>query len=214
MGTSGSDGRGDRAMITSDERRAIAARIDGLLDGGREPWWSDEYACVMGRSLPNYTKGNQDRAAVMRRIRELCESPDEGEEYKRGFDEGFNAADDWYVEKGDEELAAHGLLRMPRDADGMPIRLGDMLETTRGGTEVGEVTHIEYQEGAVMMTIGFECDSSVTDLARHFRHHLDTCASLADEIDRWVDSEQDPDEPYEPLRSIARRLREMKGDAR
>lgn len=186
-------------MITNDERRAIAARADEVtFDMG-------SVVCdvmrgllhVLGVESEGVSMWYTDGRRALARIRELCELPD-----------------DWYVERGDEELAAHGLLRAPRDADGAPILPGDMLETTRGGTEVGEVTHIEYQEGAVMVTIGFECDSSVTDLARHFRHRLDTCASLADEIDRWVDSEQDPDEPYEPLRSIARRLRKIGGGAR
>lgn len=177
-------------MITSDERRAIAARADEVtFDMGsvaRDVLRGLLH--VLGIESEGVSMWYTDGRDALARIRELCELPD-----------------DWYVERGDEELAAHGLLRAPRDADGAPILPGDMLETTRGGTEVGEVTHIEYQEGAVMVTIGFECDSSVTD---------DTCASLADEIDRWVDSEQDPDEPYKPLRFIARRLRKMGGDAR
>lgn len=186
-------------MMTSDERRAIAARADEVtFDTGSVV--SDVMRGllhVLGVESEGVSMWSTDGCHALVRIRELCELPD-----------------DWYVERGDEELAAHGLLRAPKDADGAPILPGDMLETTRGGTEVGEVTHIEYQEGAVMVTIGFECDSSVTDLACHFRHRLDTCASLADEIDRWVDSEQDPDEPYKPLRFIARRLRKIGGDAR
>ena len=186
-------------MMTSDERRAIAARADEVMfDMGSDVRdVMRGLLHVLGVEIEGLSMWSTDGHCALARIRELCELPD-----------------DWYVERGDEELAAHGLLRAPRDADGMPIRLGDMLQTTRGGTEVGEVTHIEYQKGAVMVTIGFECDSSVTDLARHFRHRLDTCASLADETDRWVDSEQDPDEPYKPLRFIARRLRALEGGAR
>lgn len=186
-------------MMTSDERRAIAARADEVMfDMGSDVRdVMRGLLHVLGVEIEGLSMWSTDGHCALARIRELCELPD-----------------DWYVERGDEELAAHGLLRAPRDADGAPIFPGDMLETTRGGTEVGEVTNIEYQEGAVMVTIGFECDSSATDLARHFRHHLDTCASLADEIDRWVDSEQDPDEPYKPLRSIAHRLRKIGGDAR
>ena len=186
-------------MMTRDERRAIAARADKVtFDMGSDVRdVMRGLLHVLGVEIEGVSMWYADGRRALARIRELCELPD-----------------DWYVERGDEELAAHGLLRAPRDADGVPILPGDMLETTRGGTEVGEVTHIEYQEGAVMVTIGFECDSSVTDLARHFRHRLDTCASLADEIDRLVDSGQDPGEPYEPLRFIARRLRKMGGDAR
>ncbi|AKT48219.1 hypothetical protein ADJ70_03360 [Olsenella sp. oral taxon 807] len=176
-------------MITSDERRAIAARADEVtFDMGsvaRDVLRGLLH--VLGIESEGVSMWYTDGCHALARIRELCELPD-----------------DWYVERGDEELAAHGLLRAPRDADGMPILPGDMLQTTLGGTGVGEVTHIEYQKGAVMVTIGFEHDSSVTDLG----------ASLADEIDRWVDSEQDPDEPYEPLRFIARRLRKIGGAAR
>ena len=186
-------------MMTSDERRAIAARADEVtFDMGSDVRdVMRGLLHVLGVESEGLSMWSTDGRLALARIRELCELPD-----------------DWYVERDDEELAAHGLLRAPRDADGAPILPGDMLETTRGGTEVGEVTHIEYQEGAVMVTIGFECDSSATDLARHFRHRLDTYTSLADEIDRWVDSEQDPDEPYKPLRSIAHRLRKIGGDAR
>lgn len=199
-------------MITSDERRAIAARIGDLLDGGREPWWSDEYACVMGRTLPNYTKGNQNRAAVMRRIRELCEPPDEGEEYKRGFDEGFNAADDWYVEKGEEELAAHGLLRAPKDADGAPILPGDLV--THPGTDGAQkVTSVSFGVAGdrVCCLGGFE--TMGTSSMRHVRDTPELVANDLDELAEYM-SLVDNGEAHDRLASLAERLREMGGDAR
>lgn len=46
--------------------------------------------------------------------------------YNKGYDEGFASADDWYAEHA-EELAEHGWARLPRDADGEPIHMGDLV---------------------------------------------------------------------------------------
>ena len=48
------------------------------------------------------------------------------EAYRRGFDEGFASADDWFAEH-ESELREHGWMRLPKDADGLPIHVGDRL---------------------------------------------------------------------------------------
>lgn len=62
---------------------------------------------------------------------------------KRGFDEGFASADDWYAEKDDETLADHGLVRLPVDADGKPILPGDEVADSAGN--VGKVDRIKLR---------------------------------------------------------------------
>lgn len=56
------------------------------------------------------------------------------EDYRRGyeagkadgFDEGFASADDWLAEHADA-MAEHGWVELPKDADGVPIRVGDVM---------------------------------------------------------------------------------------
>ena len=49
--------------------------------------------------------------------------------YKDGYDEGFASADDWLAQHEDA-MAEHGWIRLPKDADGEPIRIGDVLDET------------------------------------------------------------------------------------
>lgn len=86
-------------MITQEERRSIAERIDDLAAAASE---------------------------VTERVRELCEASDD-DAYQHGYDEGFASADDWYADRTDGELSSHGLLRLPVGADGEPIRPGDVV---------------------------------------------------------------------------------------
>lgn len=43
----------------------------------------------------------------------------------KAYDDGFASADDWYADKSDADLAEHGLVRLPVDADGRPWKFGD-----------------------------------------------------------------------------------------
>lgn len=45
-----------------------------------------------------------------------------------GYDSGFASADDWYADRDDEELAGHGLMRLPLDESGEPWNIGDACD--------------------------------------------------------------------------------------
>lgn len=204
-------------MMTRDERRAIAARADEVtFDMGSN--WRDVLRGllhVLGVESERVSMWCTDGHHALARIRELCELPDESEEYKRGFDEGFNAADDWYVERDDEELAAHGLLRAPRDADGAPILPGDLVtHPDMGGTR--RVTEVSFGVGGdrVRCPGGFE--TMGTSSMRHVRDTPELVANDLDELDELAKymSLVDDGEAHDRLASLAERLREMKGDAR
>ena len=51
----------------------------------------------------------------------------QGASYKDGYDEGFASADDWLAQNEDA-MAEHGWVRLPVDADGVPIRVGDVMD--------------------------------------------------------------------------------------
>lgn len=48
--------------------------------------------------------------------------------YKDGYDEGFASADDYFTDKR-ETLKEHGWVKLPVDADGVPIRVGDEMDS-------------------------------------------------------------------------------------
>ena len=171
-------------MMTSDERRAIAAR-------------ADEVMFDMGSDVRDVMRGLLHVLGV------------ESEEYKRGFDEGFNCADDWYVEMDGEELAAHGLLRAPRDADGAPILPGDLV--THPGTDGAQkVTSVSFGVAGdrVCCLGGFE--TMETSSMRHVRDTPELVANDLDELAKYM-SLVDDGEAHDRLASLAERLREMKG---
>lgn len=178
-------------MMTSDERRAIAARADEA---------TFDVAFDIGSVRGDVPRGLLHALGV------------ESEEYKRGFDEGFNCADDWYVEKGDDELAAHGLLRAPRDADGAPILPGDLV--THPGTDGAQkVTSVSFSVAGdrVCCLGGFE--TMGTSSMRHVRDTPELVANDLDELAKYM-SLVDNREAHDRLASLAERLREMGGDAR
>lgn len=172
-------------MITSEERRAIAARIDAIdweyVDN--DPEAIDELRRAMG--LYGRSTYVDDIRAIANKVRELCElrEPDA---------------------MSDEDLSAHGLMRLPKGADGEPIRPGDVVtHPDMGGRR--EVTSVCLTGEGV--SVG--CADGFVTLRTGLLRHADTPSSLADEIGRWVDSEQG--ESLDELRSIARRLRALGG---
>lgn len=199
-------------MITNDERRAIAARADEVtFDMGSN--WRDVLRGllhVLGVESERVSMWCTDGRHALARIRELCEPPDESEEYKRGFDEGFHSADDWYVEMDGEELAAHGLLRAPKDSEGVPILPGDLM--THPGTDGAQkVTSVSFGvAGARVCCLGgFETIG--TSSMRHVRDTPELIANDLDEMAKCM-SLIDDRLAHDRLTSLAERLREMGGE--
>ena len=51
----------------------------------------------------------------------------QGASYKDGYIEGFAGADDW-LGQHEDAMAEHGWVKLPVDADGVPIRVWDVLD--------------------------------------------------------------------------------------
>ena len=172
-------------MITSEERRAIVERIDAIdWDDAEVSWHFVDRLCrAMGLDSADTYK--DDVRIIAGKVRELCEA------------DGLGAM-------SDEDLSSHGLMRLPKGADGEPIRPGDVVtHPDMGGRR--EVTSVCLTGGGV--SVG--CADGFVTLRADLLSHADTPSTLADEISRWVDSGQD--ESLDELRSIARRLRALGG---
>lgn len=144
-------------------------------------WWYDhvknEYTYTMGTMPPSIDAIRLDEhiLAIADRIdaehERLC-SRSRSNGYNDGFTDGFNDIESWVVDHEDE-MAEHGWVRLPKDADGEVIHLGDLLEITHGFdvTDIGEVTDIHLQEGKCAVSICFEGDSGVTAFPEDYRHY-------------------------------------------
>ncbi|WP_314946236.1 hypothetical protein [Olsenella uli] len=95
-------------MITNDERRTIAERIDAIDWDAAEGSWTfiDRLRYAMGVDYMDTYK--EDMRAIADKVRKLCKA------------DGLGAM-------SDEELSAHGFMRLPVGADGEPIRPGDVV---------------------------------------------------------------------------------------
>lgn len=85
-------------------------------------------------------------------------------------------------------------IKLPVDADGAPIRLGDTLVIEFGGSaDIGDVSDIHLREGKCVVSICFEHDGGITALPEYFRHvKPDTVESLLEEFHGklWSDDEE------------------------
>lgn len=96
------------------------------------------------------------------------------EQYNDGYDEGFASADDWDVDHADE-LAEHGWVRLPRDEDGVPIRVGDRLDGYNDTTVV---------KGLTLSANGWDmvCNNGLWHDPEAFTHHKDTVEDVLREF--------------------------------
>lgn len=71
------------------------------------------------------------------------------------------------------QLEEWGYVKLPVDADGETIHLGDMLEIEHGHgvLDSGEVTDIHLQVGKCVVSIGFGDEEGVTAYPEDYRHH-------------------------------------------
>lgn len=66
------------------------------------------------------------------------------EQWNSGYDVGFASADDW-LEQHEDAMAEHGWVKLPLDADGVPIHIGDRME------------HIELGYVCEVIAVGVGC---------------------------------------------------------
>lgn len=74
-----------------------------------------------------YTKGREDGMGVANRAdmrAEYLRGKNDG--WDEGYDEGFASADDW-CSQHEDEMEKHGWVKLPKDANGEVIHLGDVV---------------------------------------------------------------------------------------
>lgn len=142
--------------------------------------WLDRQASITRRELEDeIEREHAQRIAELRGA--VCERDGRIGSYERR-----NAELTAELEAKEQLERDSAYMRLPVDADGVPIRLGDTLAIERGGsTDIGEVTDIHLQEGKCAVSICFEYDSGITAYPEDYRHvQPDTVESLLEEFGR------------------------------
>lgn len=106
----------------------------------------------------------------------------QGASYKDGYDDGFASADDYFTGKR-ETLKEHGWVKLPLDADGEVIHIGDSIEIIGG--EYGTVVAIELCEdggwNVSMRPTGWDTPTLfAAECVRH--HHPPTVEDVLEEF--------------------------------
>jgi len=121
--------------------------------------------------------------------------------YNAGFDEGFASADDWLAQHEDA-MAEHGWARLPRDADGKYIRIGDVMEWC----DSGETLTVEGIGSDALFYIDGE--NAEWTAARNKRHHAPTVEDVLREMaDRCYADEDEPRDRDAIVAEFAAKLR-------
>jgi len=98
--------------------------------------------------------------------------------YENGYDDGFASAGDW---------TEHGWVRLPVDADGVPIHIGDVMEWC----DSGDTLTVEGIGKDIVFYI--ENEGAEWTAARNKRHHEPTVEDVLREFaERYLDYEGVP----------------------
>lgn len=97
----------------------------------------------------------------------------QGASYKDGYDEGFASADDWLAQHEDA-MAEHGWVKLPVDADGEYIHVGDVVDVMPTDKFTGHrdvvVTSVIFKHSAALVTVD-TADRPFTFMPNRIRHH-------------------------------------------
>ena len=117
---------------------------------------------------------------------------------RESYDNGYASADDW-IAQHEDAMAEHGWIRLPLDADGVPIRVGDRLDGYGKTIEVVELRH--GRSGWVLIS---RDGNAYADTFAFTHHHAptveDVLREFADEVQRCCDTQ-------DTIAEYAKRLR-------
>ena len=128
--------------------------------------------------------------------------------YTKGYDEGFASADDW-VAQHEDAMAEHGWVRLPLDAEGVPIRVGDVVERTDPQHHPSEVmSMVLFGDGDWQVHVDESQNVHASYQPKLLRHyHAPTVEDvLKDFIDAWA-KWKDGAAMMNPVETFAAKLR-------
>ena len=134
----------------------------------------------------------------------------QGASYKDGYDEGFASADDW-LGQHEDAMAEHGWVRLPVDADGECIRVGERVQLI--GNDPSTVSHMSLADDGWRVYMkydgGIGTGSGEPKRIRH--HHKPTVEDVLREFADGI-KDQNADFTELAIAEYAKRL-QLAGDA-
>lgn len=106
---------------------------------------------------------------------------------RESYDCGYASADDWLAQHEDA-MAEHGWVRLPLDADGVPIRVGDRLDGYNRTITVQEMVWCGMYRWSMMDEYGKEWH----DCAAFSHHHAPTVEDVLREFAEKITDSQIP----------------------
>jgi hypothetical protein len=140
---------------------------------------------------------------------ELDEAEHRG--WTRGYDEGFSAADDWMADNRDA-MAEHGWVELPKDADGVTIHAGDVLD---GYGKTIEVVELRYgRSGWVLIS---RDGNAYADTYAFSHRQPDSWERIIDDAEalarEWFNTDMSENEHAEGLDALVARCKKLASDA-
>lgn len=157
-----------------------------------------------------YTKGLEDGMGVANRAdmrAEYLRGKNDG--YDEGYDAGFASADDWCAQNEDA-MAKHGWVRLPKDADGEYIHVGDMLvDGLSQGFAPKKVKMLMLEENEWMLNFG----GGWCSMKNHEWHHHapDTWERIIKDAMMGADRDGAPDTYQGCLDELVARCKALAG---
>ena len=115
--------------------------------------------------------------------------------YTKGYDEGFASADDWAAQHEDA-MAEHGWVRLPVDADGEYIHVGDVvtMDLMFGGKSsplVVDRMELSHGKDGELWCIALDTDKECWNLPSLMHHHHaptveDVLREFTDAVLEWA----------------------------
>ena len=151
----------------------------GWLDADNADEVEDKLIAIAYR-IDKEHKAAVDKAHADGERNGLQQARSASEDWKRGFDEGFASADDWLADHEDA-MVEHGWIKLPVDADGVPIRVGDEVKEV-GYNVNGSVYELRMDDGSWWVFV-----NGVGRRPEKYRHYHaptteDVLRELADEV--------------------------------
>ena len=89
--------------------------------------------------------------------------------YTKGYDEGFASADDLAAQHEDA-MAGHGWVRLPVDAEGVPIRIGERVQLV--GNDPSTVSHMSLADDGWRVYVKYDGGIGTgSGEPKRIRHH-------------------------------------------
>lgn len=168
----------DNKPITGDMRRWWELHVNQTVDADLREGFGN-LCDAIDAIHANLERENDRLKQEAVDLKNRLDAVRDGDGWRLGFDEGFASADDWLADNEDA-MAEHGWVRLPKDADGEYIHVGDVMD---GYSKTIKV--VELRNAGTWHLVD-EFGNEWHDHAAFTHHHTPTVEDVLREmLDAW-----------------------------